>query len=284
MVCEPLWFPKKQLSLSLKCCGHALVLSMFLLLASGSLVFSQHDPATEWDSLYPRIRDRLIPKGEAQDQLRGIEASLKERYAMNSSPGQKDRFCFPLPGYDFRSIGGKNGSGYQVEGYDFFDGSQHKGHPGHDIFVRDRNQDSLDDNTGNPVEVISVSPGVVVSAYFNWEPWSVIRGGNYVWIYDPARNRYFYYAHLHQVSVKVGQIVSRGNRLGTVGRTGLNAYPKRSPTHLHFTVHESIDGYPRPVNPYNDLMKGCSPNGKGPTSFSLGWSPLLHGVTGRVES
>jgi len=84
--------------------------------------------------------------------------------------------------------------------------------------------------------------------------------------------------------VKVGQIVSRGNRLGTVGRTGLNAYPKRSPTHLHFTVHESIDGYPRPVNPYNDLMKGCSPNGKGSTFFSLGWSPLLHGVTGRVES
>jgi murein DD-endopeptidase MepM/ murein hydrolase activator NlpD len=146
-----------------------------------------------------------------------------------------------------------------VGGYDFFDGSQHKGHPGHDIFVRDKNQDGLDDATGRPVRVTAVSPGVVVSVHENWEPPSMIRGGNYVWIYDPVRSRYYYYAHLDRISVKVGQVVSRGEGLGTVGRTGLNAYPKRSPTHLHLTVHESIAGYPRPINLYRELTKGCPP-------------------------
>ncbi|MCJ7641760.1 MAG: M23 family metallopeptidase, partial [Desulfobacterales bacterium] len=58
-----------------------------------------------------------------------------------------------------------------------------------------------------------------------------------------------------EIAVSVGQIVSRGDRLGKVGRTGLNAYPKRSPTHLHFSVHQSIDGYPKPIDPYSDLIR-----------------------------
>ena len=236
---------------------YALLLSMLLLMASPSLSWSQSDLAAEWDSLYPKIRDRLISKVDAQNQLRRLETALKEQVAKQSLPQQDDRLCFPVDGHDYHSIGGRNGSGYQVGGYDFFDGNRHKGHPGHDIFIRDKNQDSFDDATGKPVRIVAASAGWVVSAYGKWEPSSVIRGGNYVWVYDPVKSRYTYYAHLDQVSVKVGQTVSRGEYLGTVGRTGLNAYPKRSPTHLHFTVHESIDGYPRPINPYRDLTRGC---------------------------
>ena len=118
------------------------------------------------------------------------------------------------------------------------------------------NQDGLDDVTGRPVDVISASTGMVVSVNLNWEPSSPIRGGNYIWIYDPIKSRYYYYAHLNEIFVSVGQIVSKGNRLGTVGRTGVKAYPKRSPTHLHFQVLQSVDGYPKPINPYMDLTKG----------------------------
>jgi murein DD-endopeptidase MepM/ murein hydrolase activator NlpD len=67
--------------------------------------------------------------------------------------------------------------------------------------------------------------------------------------------KYFYYAHLSKIFVEVGRIVSKGERLGTVGRTGLNAYPIKSPTHLHFVVHQSINGYPKPMNPYMELIK-----------------------------
>jgi hypothetical protein len=63
--------------------------------------------------------------------------------------------------------------------------NQHKGHPGLDIFIHDKNQDSLDDETGKPVEVIAAVSGIVASVNLNWEPSSPIRGGNYIWIYDP---------------------------------------------------------------------------------------------------
>jgi len=220
-----------------------------------SIILSQNDPANQWNLLYPKIRDRLILKEEAQEKLKGLEVLLKDVYLKTTNREQGDRLCFPLKGYGPSAIGGKEGSGYQILGYDFFDGNQHKGHPGHDIFIHDRNQDGLDDRTGKPVEVIAASPGIVVSINLNWQPSSPIRGGNYIWIYNPLSSRYDYYAHLNEIFIKVGQVVSKGKRLGTVGKTGVKAYSKKSPTHLHFTVHQSKDGYPIPINPFLELIK-----------------------------
>jgi murein DD-endopeptidase MepM/ murein hydrolase activator NlpD len=233
------------------------MMSFFILCFSFFPSFSlgQGDPSFDWHGLYPKIRDRLISKEEAQDKLKTLELAIRDYTSQRLTSGQEDRLCFPLKGYTFHSIGGTKGNGYQVQGYDFFDGSHHKGHPGHDIFIQDRDQDAVDDRTGNPVDVLSVCSGVVVSVNGDWEPSSSIRGGNYVWVYHPIKGRYFYYAHLREIAVSVGQVVSRGDRLGTVGRSGLNAYPKRSPTHLHFSVHHSIDGYPRPMDPYFDLVR-----------------------------
>ena len=233
-----------------------LSLTLLLLLPHVALGWleSSH-PAEAWHLLYPKIRDRLIDKESARETMRSLEISLKALYRQNGHVTEEAGLFFPLMGYGPNAIGGRNGSGYHIEGYDFFDGNRHKGHPGHDIFIRDRNQDGLDDITGKPVLVVAASSGIVVSINLGWEPSSPVRGGNYVWVYDPLRGRYFYYAHLTDVLVGVGQIVSKGEPLGTVGRTGVNAYKKRSPTHLHFTVHESRDGYPRPVNPYPELVK-----------------------------
>jgi murein DD-endopeptidase MepM/ murein hydrolase activator NlpD len=219
-----------------------------------SPVLSQGDPAFEWHLLYLKIRDSQISKEEALARLRSLEPLLEDRYLKSWSRKSEDRFGFPLRGYGPSAIGGKGGSGYQLEGYDFFDGNQHKGHPGHDIFIQDKNQDGLDDGTGKPVEVISISTGIVVSINLRWEPSSPIRGGNYVWIYDPIKSRYYYYAHLDKIFVTIGQIVSKGERLGTVGRTGVMAYLKNSPSHLHFVVHQSIKGYPKPMDPYLELL------------------------------
>ncbi len=221
-----------------------------------TIIPSQIDPTSEWHLLYIKIRDRLISQEEALNRLKKSEVWLKDSYLKNSKNELDKSLCFPLKGYSSHSIGGKGGNGYQSQGYDFFDGNDHRGHPGHDIFIRDKNQDGLDDTTGKPVEVISASSGIVVSVNLDWEPSSSLRGGNYIWIYEPIKSRYFYYAHLDKIFVKVGQIISKGDRLGTVGRTGVNAHPKRSPTHLHFVVHQSVDGYPKPINPYIDLVKG----------------------------
>jgi len=217
---------------------------------------SQIDPAMQWHLLYIKIRDGSLSKEEAPSQLRTLESSLKESYLKNSDRKDEGPPCFPLEGYGASAIGGKRGSGYQAHGYDFFDGNQHKGHPGHDIFIRDKDQDGIDDLTGKAVNVISVSSGIVVSVNVGWTPPSPVRGGNYIWIYEPIGSRYYYYAHLGNIFVEIGQIVSRGERVGIVGRTGKNAYPGRSPTHLHFAVHHSEEGYPKPVNPYRELVNG----------------------------
>ncbi len=235
-------------------CRRLLFCGLIFVLSRPAAAFPQTNPAAEWDLLYLKIRDRQIAKQEAQEKLKTIEASLKF-FSRTTGVEQSDRLCFPLKGYGPSAIGGKEGSGSQTSGYDFFDGNQHKGHPGHDIFIRDKNQDCLDDRTGKPVEVVSASPGIVVSLNDRWEPSSPIRGGNYVWVFDSAKSRYYYYAHLGEIFIKVGQMVSKGERLGLVGRTGVKAYPKRSPTHLHFVVHQSRDGYPKPINPFKKLVE-----------------------------
>jgi len=220
-----------------------------------SFLVSSPDPASRWNLLYPKIRDGLAAPEEAQKEMGQLEILLKGEYARAENRRGEGRFHFPLRGYTPHSIGGKRGDGYKPGGYDFFDGNRHKGHPGHDIFIHDQNQDGLDDRTGLSVEVLSVSSGIVVSVNTDWRPDSPIRGGNYVWVFEPIRGRYAYYAHLNHIFVQVGQTVSAGERLGTVGRTGLNAYPKRSPTHLHFSVFHSVDGYPKPFDPYPDLIR-----------------------------
>jgi hypothetical protein len=142
-----------------------ITLSLFCLPSS---LEAKNDPAFEWHLLYIKIRDQLITRQEALVKLTELEMLLKDIY-LKSGRGKSDgTLAFPLKGYGPRAIGGKEGSGYQILGYDFFDGSQHKGHPGLDIFIRDKNQNGLDDVTGRPVDVISVSSGMVVSVNFNW--------------------------------------------------------------------------------------------------------------------
>ena len=233
----------------------SLLLTPLILTLSAPVSSSQNDPAREWHHLYIEIRDRLITKEEGLRKLKELEVLLKDFYSKKSEKTQEDRLCFPLKGYSSQAIGGKGGNGYQPQGYDFFEGNDHKGHPGHDLFILDKNQDGIDDKTGKPVEVLSACPGIVVSTNLNWTPSSPIRGGNYIWTYEPIQSQYYYYAHLSEIFVRIGQIVSRGESLGTVGRTGVKAYPRRSPTHLHFVVHHSTDGYPKPINSYVELVR-----------------------------
>jgi peptidoglycan LD-endopeptidase LytH len=233
-----------------------LLVLTFVFFCPAESLRAQIEPAEQWHLLYTQIRDGLISKQEAQLRLKSLEVALKDFYLKHSNRKEESSLRFPLEGYTRSAIGGKKGSGYQAQGYDFFDGDRHKGHPGHDIFIRDRDQDGSDDSTGKSVNVISASSGIIVSVNSNWEPSSPIRGGNYIWIYEPIKSRYYYYAHLKEIFVKIGQIVSRGERIGTVGRTGKSAYPERSPTHLHFTVHRSTEGCPMPVDPYRELVKG----------------------------
>lgn len=213
--------------------------------------------SARFDALYADIRDQHIARDAAREKVRELLPLIKQDfYARGGKDAPKDAWRFPVEGYAASSIGGTNGSGYLPDGYDWFDGYKGKGHPGHDIFIRDRNQDELDDVTGKPVNVLSISSGIVVAYSPDWKAGSILRGGRYLYIYDPSQNGIFYYAHQRSLLVKPGDIVSPGQVIATVGRSGRNAAAPRSPTHLH-VMFLAIDAgdYPRPRQIYPDLAR-----------------------------
>ena len=76
------------------------------------------------------------------------------------------------------------------------------------------------------------------------------RRGNYVTIDHNVGGYSTIYMHMDRVNVRVGQVVSRGQKIGTMGNTG-EVYPvptssrPYSGTHLHFAVHRNGS----PINP-----------------------------------
>lgn len=216
--------------------------------------------AVQWFPLISSIREGRLERIRAIDSMNIFTNRLWDymEALVNSEKIRKytdDEWIFPVKGYNARAIGGSRGSGYVVSNFDFFDLNT-GGHPAHDLFIDDGNQDCLDDQTNEPVEILSMSGGIVVETRKTWTPaMTDIKGGNIVYVYDNYTNGFFYYAHLKDVYVNIGDFVTPGTPLGTMGRTGKNAYPSRSPTHLHIMYVRSFDGDLRPENIYNDLLK-----------------------------
>lgn len=225
-----------------------IIFSCMLLLLAGSALA---DPADDWNRLQEQIRDGVIARKAAATAIRDLDKSLFATYSGSVGPS---RFHFPVKGYGPASIGGTGGNGFSPSGYDFYDGNRHGGHPAHDLFIRDKNFDSMDDPTGKAVEIIAMEGGVVIGVNPGWDTTSIIRGGVYVWIYSPRSKKYYYYAHLSKALVAPGDRVQAGDRVGLLGRTGKNAYPRRSPTHLHFMCLEFDNGKMTAVNTYRELL------------------------------
>ena len=223
------------------------MLGLFLIFQSGGLADDALN-SDSWQQFERRVRNGGIGWTEGRSRIAHWAEVLDQRYV---SERFDRRIFFPLKGYGLPSIGGKTGEGYRPGGYEFLGGNRHNGHPAQDIFIYDRNQDGLDDRTGRPAEALALADGVVLSTFAGWAPDDVhrhIRGGNYVWIYHPALRIFSYYAHLQDIRVGMGETVHGGAVIATLGRTGTNAFPPRSPTHLHFMLLRAADM--APVDPY----------------------------------
>jgi murein DD-endopeptidase MepM/ murein hydrolase activator NlpD len=203
-----------------------------------------------------KVRDGEITMSKVLPHLRkALQQADSCFFSHGGQKVSKEDWYFPLRGYDKRAIGGKNGSGYVPSGYGYFDGNKHGGHPAHDIFIQDKNQDGREERSGKAVDVLSVAAGIVVALDSVWLPISELRGGKYVWVYDPPHQLLFYYAHNSELRVKIGGIIKPGDILGKVGRTGKNAYRTRSPTHLHFMVlRTDAEHFMVPINVYKKLV------------------------------
>ncbi|MCL2101238.1 MAG: hypothetical protein FWH22_05945 [Fibromonadales bacterium] len=116
--------------------------------------------------------------------LQKIFPELQTSYkSLKLNEAKKEKWIFPVEGYSSNAIGGTRGEGYIPKGYDYFDGNKHGGHPAHDIFIYDKNQDSKDDRTGQFVNILSVSSGIVVALEKDWDNASPLRGGKYIYIF-----------------------------------------------------------------------------------------------------
>lgn len=216
--------------------------------------FAIKNPAVLWKPLMTEVRSGMLAREEAVERMRELIKQFNDFIEIRDLPEYPNsEWVFPVRGYDASSIGGVNGSGYRPGGFDFFTPGSGI-HPAHDVFIRDRNQDCLDDLTGEPVEILSMSGGLVVETRNDWTPDMETRGGNFVYVFDNFSQGLFYYAHMKDVYVSVGDFVVPGFVLGTMGRTGANAFPARSPTHLHIMYVKSYDGDIRCEDIYRDLL------------------------------
>ena len=95
---------------------------------------------------------------------------------------------------------------------------------------------------GQPV--YATGDGVVESAEFNFSGY-----GNVI-VIDHGFGYKTRYAHLQEIRVAEGQVVIRGDRIGTLGSSGLSTGP-----HLHYEVlYRGV-----PINPWNFLNPDVSP-------------------------
>lgn len=211
----------------------------------------------EFNAFNNRVRDGKTTKAAARRELLERLAEIRtDYYLRGGSDTPASQWLFPVAGYDYRAIEKSRTHGFAPRSYDFFSGNRHGGHPAYDIFIRDRNQDSRDDKTGKPVQIVSMTTGVVVASETEWQAGGHLRGGKYLWIYDPGNDLLIYYAHNERIFVEPGTQVKPGDLLATMGRSGTNAAKRRSPTHLHFSVLRVKNGRMQPLAVY-DMLKRC---------------------------
>jgi murein DD-endopeptidase MepM/ murein hydrolase activator NlpD len=229
--------------------------SIMLIVSTALLLFSLQFPnaatllCQQWNSLYERIQYGSVDRRQAGKVLRAMTKLLRNQITIP----QDSVFYFPLEDYGPDAIGGQ-GSGYVDAQYDFLHGNAHRGHPANDLFIHDDNEDGLDDRTHQPVYVVAMTEGIVVAFKDNWVREDTLRGGNYLVLYNPRLHRLYYYAHNGKILVRIGDRVRAGSRIATVGRTGKNAFPQRSPTHLHLMVLQITEERNKPYNFYSELV------------------------------
>lgn len=212
--------------------------------------------ANKWDALDKKIVLKQVEDiDDAVQEIKYLNAELKKLYYKSGGRNVKrNDWVFPLK--NWTSISHRqNGNDYIEEKFDYFDGSNTIGHPAHDIMILDNDKDLLDDLTGKPVDIVSMSAGIVVATDTTWKIGSLLRGGKYVKIYDVTNDKMFYYSHLSTVDVKPGDIINAGDKIGEVGRTGRKTILPEGKTHLHVALLYFDDGYPMPEHIIRDIFR-----------------------------
>lgn len=212
----------------------------------------------EWNRFESAMREETITPLQAKTTFTSLYARIKE-YGKDFSFQDDDEWAFPVVGSTVNDVYRNDfqpdsyyGSS-KVRGYIYFDPLHHGGHPAYDIFTQDKDQNSLDDRTGKSILILAPVDMIILTAYQEWTPDSRMRGGQYVWGIDTSKDTLYYFAHLDKIIVEPGQFVTKGSVIASLGRSGKNAYPSRSPTHLHLMLMKVEGTNVQPFNFYTKL-------------------------------
>ena len=145
----------------------------------------------------------VTPPEETLERIRRESARMKEAYALRTSVEPE---LFPLLIPVSGPITGVFGSRR------FFNGKPRNPHSGIDYAA----------DEGTPI--LAPAPGTIAltgDLYFNGNTVVINHGGGFVSVM----------CHMHEIFVKEGQSIERGEKIGTVGSTGRSTGP-----HLHWTI------------------------------------------------
>lgn len=213
--------------------------------------FTQTKISERWNATDVLIWDRKIDRDAAIDSIEYyIPLAVKEFKTHGIPTTKRNAWAFPMSGWTSVTYRDK-GQDYKDEKFDYFQGGESKGHPAHDIFIVDKDNDGIEDSVGTKIYATSMVNGLVIGVHSVWKVGDFYRSGNYVKVFDPESEALFYYSHLDSVFVVPGQIVKAGDPVGYVGRTGRKAINGR--THVHIAYYKIDDGEPIPEDIINDL-------------------------------
>ena len=173
---------------------------------------------------------------ELEEQSKEIEEIIKRlQEEQRRKKAQIDgELYWPLPEYGTNWI--TSGYGYRVHPITRQASSFHGGV---DIGITHSRWPGSSSYNGNPVNIKAAERGTVIYAGING---SLSHGYGRMVIIDHGGGMATVYAHAHSILVSVGQEVSRGQPIATVGSTGSSTGP-----HLHVEVRENGSR----INPMN---------------------------------
>lgn len=205
-------------------------------------------PVLDWDRFEKAVRDQTIAKEEAEKLFPDLYTNLKQ-YCRKYEFEKREKWIFPLENY-YQTCVAKDC--FIKEGYNFYNGNKASGHPALDMLINDKNKDSIDDNTSEHVNVVCPVDMLIISVCIDWDKKSDLKGGKYIWGFNPEMDTFFYFAQLVDVLVMRDTLCKAGEVIGKVGRTGRYASQKSSSTNLHFMVLKVVGNS---LVPFNCLEK-----------------------------
>ncbi len=142
---------------------HSLVALLVIMALTGWSIKEKDDVLAEqivdlsgqFEQIQADVRERNISPDSAARAFQVVMRHVRQTMnAIDSCPDPTAaKFVYPVRGYlQKHSIGG-NGRGYFVRNFDLFNDEVRGSHPAHDLFIKDGDQDNLDDRTRQPVDL-----------------------------------------------------------------------------------------------------------------------------------